>query len=237
MESPIAAIVGTDGDDTLIGTDADDLLEGGAGYDTLDGGLGADTLIGGLGDDVYHVEDAGDMVVEDPDWTLGGFDIVYSAVEGSTIAVGVEALFLTGSAVTAFGGADGDWLVGNELNNVLYGGEGDDEIDGGLGADTMVGGAGRDSYFVDDAGDLVIESEDASGGSDTVYTHLDGTVIPVGVESLILFDPAVTGYGDGRDNYLLGHGDNILFGGAGDDRVNGYTGDDTLYGGDGDDYL
>ena len=90
MESPIAAIVGTDGDDTLTGTDADDLLEGGAGYDTLDGGLGADTLIGGHGDDVYHVEDAGDMVVEDPDWTLSGFDIVYSAVEGSTIAVGVE---------------------------------------------------------------------------------------------------------------------------------------------------
>ena len=139
MESPIAAIMGTDGDDTLIGTDGDDLLEGGAGYDTLYGGLGADTLIGGLDDDVYHVDDAGDLVVEDADWALSGYDIVYSSVENSSIQVGVEALWLTGSAVTAHGGAGNDRLAGNELGNLLYGGEGDDDLDGGLGADRAHG--------------------------------------------------------------------------------------------------
>src|SRR5512134_1625418 len=122
--SLLAGLTGTDGDDTLIGTDASDLLEGGAGYDTLDGGFGADTMVGGQDDDIYHVDDAGDVVIEDADWHLSGFDIVYSSVENSVIPVGVEALFLTGSAVTAYGSADSDQLVGNEFDNVLYGGDG-----------------------------------------------------------------------------------------------------------------
>ena len=56
------------------------------------------------------------LVVEDADWVLSGYDIVYSSVENSSIQVGVEALWLTGSAVTANGSASDDRLVGNDLD-------------------------------------------------------------------------------------------------------------------------
>ena len=56
--------------------------------------------------------------------------------------------------------------TGTDLN----GNAGNDMLDGGTAADDMTGGAGDDTYFVDDAGDVVIES--GAGGADLVFTSV-----------------------------------------------------------------
>ncbi|HEY0131099.1 MAG TPA: calcium-binding protein, partial [Allosphingosinicella sp.] len=66
-------VVGTGFADTLTGNElanilagsgGDDILTGNAGNDILDGGVGIDTMRGGANDDVYHVDNAGDLVEE-----------------------------------------------------------------------------------------------------------------------------------------------------------------------------
>ena len=47
-------------------------------------------------------------------------------------------------------------------------------LDGGAGADTMAGGAGNDTYYVDNAGDTVIEASDA--GTDLVSSSVSYTL-------------------------------------------------------------
>ena len=48
------------------------------------------------------------------------------------------------------------------------GGAGNDTIEGGAGEDTLIGGAGNDVFFVESAGDVVVEL--AGEGVDTVIS-------------------------------------------------------------------
>src|SRR5262245_29205888 len=75
--------------------------------------------------------------------------------------------------------------TGNAANNVL---------DGAGGADSMIGGAGNDAYFVDNAGDTVIEA--AAQGNDTVFSTAH-FALSADVENLILQGGAnLQGYGN-----------------------------------------
>jgi Ca2+-binding RTX toxin-like protein len=107
-------------------------------------------------------------------------------------------------------------------------------LDGGPGADTMEGRAGGDIYYVDNAGDIVIEA--AGGGSDEVrIRNLSSYTLPAFVEKLTnTTNYMFTGTGNSQSNEING-GTTVdyLHGGDGHDTLNGGDGDDELHG-DGD---
>ncbi|WP_280960123.1 calcium-binding protein [Enterovirga rhinocerotis] len=217
----------------LGGGDFADILIGGAGNDRLNGGLGADTMTGGAGNDIYVVDNVGDVVVE---LAGGGLDQVRTTLDNYVLGDHVENLFLMGSAdLSGTGNALDNVLQGNSGANTLSGGAGDDRLDGGLGADTMTGGTGHDIFFVDNAGDVVVEL--AGEGMDQVRTTLDNYVLGDNVENLFLMGSAdLGGTGNELDNILMGNsGINVLWGGAGNDRLDGRAGVDALIGGTGND--
>jgi serralysin len=107
----------------------------------------------------------------------------------------------------AVGGAAGDILFGNALDNA---------IDGRGGPDLMVGREGNDTYYVSDAGDSVIENP--GEGVDTVISSTLDFLLPANVENLTLTAFGARGVGDARNNVLTSMGgEQILQGGAGDD--------------------
>jgi Ca2+-binding RTX toxin-like protein len=146
-----------------------------------------------------------------------------------------------------------DLILGDAGNDVLKGFGGNDVLNGGTGADGMAGGDGNDVYYVDNAGDDVIEGEWA--GTDAVYSSIDYTLTDH-VERLYLTGGAHNGTGNalgndiwgnnannnlsglGGDDWLWGQdGDDLLVGGTGRDSLIGGNGSDTLDGGDGHDFL
>jgi RTX calcium-binding nonapeptide repeat (4 copies) len=80
----------------------------------------------------------------------------------------------------------------------------------------MIGGAGNDVYFVDNAGDVVVENPNE--GNDVVFStaHFQ---LPENVETLVLQGNAdLQGYGNSGANALFGNnGSNLLDGRAGAD--------------------
>ena len=204
-------ITGNSADNFLFGDVGADALNGAAGQDSLDGGSGADTLAGGLGDDQYVVDDTGDVIVE---LDGQGTDSVQSSVSW-TLGISVENLSLVAGAVSGTGNALDNQIIGNDANNVL---------DGGAGADTLVGGLGDDQYLVDDAGDLLLESD--GEGTDSVQSSVSWT-LGSALENLSLVAGAVSGTGNALDNLISGNdADNVLDGGAGADSLMGGLGDD-----------
>ena len=82
-----------------------------------------------------------------------------------------ETLTGTSSNDEIYGLDGNDFLYGDGGDDSLIGGDGNDTLDGGTGADTMAGGHGNDTYYVDDAGDTIIESA-AIGDTDIVYVAI-----------------------------------------------------------------
>ena len=77
-------------------------------------------MVGGRGVDVYYVDVAGDLVIENPN---EGADVLVSAAPVYTLPDNVETLFLTGPAVTAIGNNDDNTLAGTVgVNFLLVGG-------------------------------------------------------------------------------------------------------------------
>ena len=100
------------------------------------------------------------------------------------------------------GGADLQGY-GNDLANTLFGNTGNNLLDGGAGADAMIGGAGNDTYFVDNAGDAVVEN--ASEGNDAVFASVNYG-LTANVETLVLQGGAdLQGYGNGLRQRVYGN--------------------------------
>ncbi|EGF93277.1 hemolysin-type calcium-binding repeat 2 copies family protein [Asticcacaulis biprosthecium C19] len=209
---------GNSANNIINGNSGKNLLTGGEGHDRLDGGVGVDRMLGGLGDDTYYVDNAGDSVGENH---LEGSDIVFASVSYSLAGRAVETLTLTGT-----GNLNG---TGNSLNNTIAGTSGHNVLDGGAGADKLVGGLGDDTYYVDNAGDNVVEQH--WQGTDTVIASVSYSLLGRAAEVLTLTGSSnLNGTGNSLNNTLAGNaGNNVLDGGAGADKLVGGLGDDTYY--------
>ena len=199
--------VGSSDNNTLIGSAARNTLSGMVGDDSLFGGDGVDTLIGGTGNDSYF-NDGSDLIIE----VVGGgtADYVESAVT-YTLAANVEVLQLTGGeTISGFGNLGNNTITGNAADNTL---------DGGAGNDSLVGGIGNDTYFVDSAGDVIVEA--ASEGTDLVVSTVSHS-LGNNLENLTyagLVNASLTG--NTADNIIDGSaaGINTLRGGDGNDTL------------------
>ncbi len=122
-------------------------------------------------------------------------------------------------------------LTGSAYDDVLRALGTQSVIDGGPGADIMEGRNGSDIYYVDNAGDVVIEG--AGGGTDEVrIRNLASYTLPAYVEKLTnTTNYMFTGIGNSQSNELNG-GTTVdyLHGGDGYDTLNGGAGDDELHG-------
>ncbi|MGG5818506.1 calcium-binding protein [Falsiroseomonas sp. HW251] len=158
----------------------------------------------------------------------GGNDTMYGGN-------GADGLYGDGGHDKLLGGTGNDYLRGdNEADTTTFG---NDTIDGGEGADTMMGARGNDTYYVDNAGDKVVES--AGQGVDSVITTLTTYTLAANVENLTFQGlVAVNGTGNALANQIVGSmaGD-VLLGMDGHDRMFGGSGFDAMYGGNGNDLV
>ena len=143
----------------------------------------------------YYVNNTDDVVIEEAN---GGHDIVaasvnYTLPDNSNI----ELLSMLGSGLTGTGTSGADTLHSSN------------------GPNTLVGLGGDDLYYVNNAGDVVIEA--ANGGFDTVAATLDYT-LPANVEALYMYGSGLTATGsNGADTLYSSGGPNTLIGLGGND--------------------
>jgi Ca2+-binding RTX toxin-like protein len=233
-------LFGQDGNDTLAGGDGNDWLDGGNGSDVLQGGSGVDAFSGGTGNDTIDGGDGRDLVSYTNDYgalpitgvgvkvnlatgvatdNWGNTDTLVSIedVSGSRFA---DKLTGNGADNALMGGAGDDVLAGGGGADRLNGDAGDDTLDGGSGIDTLSGGDGSDTYYVDNAGDIVIETNaSAAGGIDEVVASASH-VLGLNVENLTLLGGAINGTGNALGNLIIaGSGVNAIDGGAGIDTL------------------
>ena len=205
LQGPAVQGYGNALSNAIYGTSADNLLDGDAG---------ADSMYGGAGNDAYFLDNIGDVVIENAN---EGSDTVYASANYRLLA-NVENLVLLGTAAQGYG---------NALSNAIYGTSGDNLLDGDTGADAMYGLAGNDAYFVDNAGDFVIEN--LNEGSDLVYSTVSYT-LAANTENLVLLGSGgLNGTGNALSNAIYGNtGANTLNGGAAADFLQGNAGNDTF---------
>src|SRR5690606_18095959 len=246
------------GDDTITGTSGANVISTNGGVDIVNAGGGRDIVAGGSGGDAVHGGPGFDILDYRTSPAAVTIDLASNTAsgghaDGDTISY-FEGVFGSDFSDTIIGSADANKLygyIGNDLlggrsgddlldggngDDTLNGGAGNDVLNGGLGTDTMRGGGGNDFYYVDNAGDTVIEHN--GEGVDRVQSTISYT-LGDNVENLTLKGPgAVTGTGNALDNAIRGTaGDNTLYGLAGADARDGNNGDDSLHGGGGNDRL
>jgi uncharacterized delta-60 repeat protein len=157
------------------------------------------------------------------DGDLGSDTVDYQyATAGVTVSLATTAAQVTGGSGSdtllnienLSGSSYADTLTGNADSNIL---------NGGAGADTMTGGDGNDTYYVDNAGDVVIETNAvaSTGGTDLVYSYLSAYTLGANIENgRILSSGTASLTGNSLANLLYaGAGNNVLDGAGGTDTV------------------
>lgn len=225
----IENITGSPYDDTLVGDGGSNRLEGLTGNDTLFGGDGDDFLVDFSGNNFVDGGNGADELNFSSLTTSTGITVNLNTTTsqatgvGSSIILNIEHLYGGKGNDTFTGNADNNKLRGNEGNDTLIGGAGNDQLDGGNGIDSMIGGDGNDNYFVDNAEDVVLETNADSkvGGIDTVNSFRTSYQLGNNIENgIILATSAADMAGNNLDNFITaGVGNNLINGGDGLDTV------------------
>ncbi|HEY8382502.1 MAG TPA: calcium-binding protein [Microvirga sp.] len=216
-------VIVSDGDYIRIRNDAASVTDydGAFLYD-----FATDELVGG---DLFEITHFSGLSVA---YTITGLDLDMGRfldwAEGDLTDLALANIFAGRDQLT--GGSGADYLEG-------FGGS--DVLDGRGGADDLIGGFGNDTYYVDNAGDAVIE--EVGQGNDRVFTRVsyaltEGSAIEVlsGASASAARSLSLTG--NAFANTLVGHdGASRLDGGGGNDRLDGAYGNDWLMGGFGQD--
>jgi Ca2+-binding RTX toxin-like protein len=211
-------VTGTAANDVLVGTSSDDTLNGLGGADKMSGGAGNDRyFIDQAGDVVTELANKGteDWIVSTISTALAAnvefLELVGGALNGSGNVLnntilgnslgnkldggdGDDAIAGNGGDDTLTGSKGNDYLIGGGGKNLLLGGAGDDTLAGGYGGESiMQGGAGNDYYYVESAGDQVIEA--GGQGIDGIQSSIsfDLSVNGANVERLFLAGANLTG--------------------------------------------
>jgi Ca2+-binding RTX toxin-like protein len=225
--------------DSLTGTAVNDRIDAGADIDVVLGGLGADRINGGAGRDRLDGE-VGDDIVEggsEADILEGGAgrDRLFADV-ASTLDP-LVALRTALAATASPSGSLGDWLSGNDEDDLLIGALGNDGLSGGQGSDVLVGGAGDDSLLGDSDiaptdGSWSYADTESGGVTTRTFSGTDGGAMdPAGGAADSLYG------GSGADFAFGGRGDDAIYGGDGNDFLQGDADSDVLSGGNGSDRL
>jgi Ca2+-binding RTX toxin-like protein len=206
----------------LAGNEFSQRIDGNAGNNRLTGGGGIDVFTGYAGDDTYVV-DAGATVF---DGAGQGFDRIFST--GSyelTSTAEIEVI----TPLDEFGTAPLE-MRGNGFGQYVYGNDGNNLIDGRGGGDILVGRGGDDLLFVRNAADQI--REEGNDGFDRVLAEISWQLnANARVEMITTTDnlgtAAINLTGNEFAQYVYGNeGANRLNGGAGKDVLNGFGGSD-----------
>ncbi len=154
---------------------------------------GAVNIAGGTGGDTYYVNNSADTITV----ATGALNESVIATVSYALPANIQNITVTGSGLTA---------TGNGMSNHLT---------STGGANTLIGGLGDDTYYVNNAGDKVVEL--AGQGTDTIIATVS-YALPANVENLTLKGSGLTATGNGLNNALTSTGGaNTLVGGAGND--------------------
>ncbi|HZF96411.1 MAG TPA: Ig-like domain-containing protein, partial [Allosphingosinicella sp.] len=126
----------------------------------------------------------------------------YTLRDGTTAAATVTIHGVYSQGDTLIGTAGNDTITGSGFDETLRGLGGDDILIGGGGNDLLDGGAGDDIYYIDDAGDTIVDSS----GYDEVRTTLASySLLSKPIERLTgLLDTGQTLIGGGGVNFITG---------------------------------
>ena len=206
----------------------------GQGNDTI--GDSGNYFLGGPGNDILMANGAPNYLFGGAGTDTASYGVLFVGMtSGVTVNLGIATAQPTGgsgsdtliSIENLIGTIFVDNLTGNSGPNTLNGGGGNDVLNGMGGADILIGGDDSDTYYVDNIGDTVTETNASisTGGTDLVNSYLSTYTLTPNVENgRILASGTASLTGNTLNNVLdAGAGNNILDGGTGMDTASQET--------------